>query len=121
MLKNLPHKNHLITFEIIKNKFWIDVFKAWVDLHNILESGATADSPLFYNPLIHIGGNFFFNKQLFDNNIRYINDINEEDSTFLSFDKFCDMYTNVKVNFLEYASIIHDVKTYIRKLGKLAH
>ena len=107
-----------ILLKSLKNKFWIDVFKAWVDLHNILESGATADSPLFYNPLIHIGGKSFFNKQLFDNNIRYINDIIEEGSTFLSFDKFCDMYTNVKVNFLEYASIIHAVKTYIRKLGE---
>lgn len=28
------------------------------------------------------------------------------------------MYTNVKVNVLEYASIIHAVKTYIRKLGE---
>lgn len=50
-----------ILLKSLKNKFWIDVLKAWDDLHNILESGATADAPLFYNPLIHIGGKSFFN------------------------------------------------------------
>lgn len=65
-----------------------------------IESGATADSSLFYNPMIHIGGKFFFDKQLlFDNNIRHGNDNIEEDGIFLCFDKFCDMYTDVKVIF----------------------
>lgn len=91
----------------LKNKFWIDVFKTWVDVHNTcVESDVTADSPLFFNHLIHIGGKSFFNKQLFDNNIGYINDFIEEDSTFLSFDKVCDMYTNVKVNFLHVQSML---------------
>lgn len=40
-----------------KNKCLMDVFKAWVDLHNTCE--VTADSPLFYIPIIHIGWNSF--------------------------------------------------------------
>lgn len=36
-----------------------------------------------------------FNKQLFDNNIRYINDIIKEVGTYFSFDKFSE---SVKVN-----------------------
>jgi hypothetical protein len=66
------------------NKFWFDVFKAWVELQNASsESDVTADSPLFYNPVIHIGGETFLNNQLFVNNIRYINDILEEDGSFI--------------------------------------
>ena len=38
----------------------------------------------FYNPMIHIGGKIFSKKQLFDSNIRFINDNIEEDGTFLT-------------------------------------
>ena len=34
--------------------------------------------------MIHIGGKIFSNKQLFDSNIRLINDNIEEDGTFLT-------------------------------------
>ena len=67
--------------------------------------------------MIHIGGKPFFDKQLFDNNIRYINDIIEEDGTFLNYRTFCDTYNSVKINFLEYASIIHAIKTFIKSIG----
>ena len=65
--------------------------------------------------MIHVGGRPVFDKQLFDNNIRYINDIIEEDGTFFNYETFCNTYTSVKINFLEYASIIHAIKTFIKK------
>ena len=103
----------------IENKFWFDVFKAWVELQNAFsESDVTADSPLFYNPMIHIGGKTFFNNQLFVNNIRYVNDIIEEDGSFLTYDTFCDTYQDVRFNFLEYAGIIHAVKSWQKSVVK---
>ena len=100
----------------IKNKFWIDVFQAWIELHNTgTESDITADACLFYNPVIHVGGKMFFKKVLYDNNIRHINDIIEEDGTLFNYEKFCAIYPNVKINFLDYASITHSIKTWIRK------
>ena len=68
----------------LKNNFWIDVFKSWVELQNACtETDVTADTPLFYNHMIHIGGKTFFDKQLFDSNIRHINDIIDKDGGFL--------------------------------------
>ena len=68
--------------------------------------------------MIHIGGKTFFNNQLFVNNIRYINDIIEEDGSFYTYDTFCNTYQDVKLNFLEYAGIIHAVKTWKKKCGE---
>jgi hypothetical protein len=67
--------------------------------------------------MIRIGGKTFFNNQLFINNIRYINDIIEDDS-FFTYDTFCDIYQDVKLSFLEYAGIIHTVKSWQKKCGE---
>ncbi|XP_056014216.1 uncharacterized protein LOC130052654 [Ostrea edulis] len=104
----------------LKNKFWIDVFKSFITLHSLIdESTVAADSPLFYNPKIHIGGKPFFNKQMFDSNIRLINDIINEDGSLFSFKHFCDIYTNIRIIFLEYISIIHAVRAWIKKTQTL--
>jgi hypothetical protein len=65
---------YITTFlETLNNKFWIDVFKSYITLHSVIvDSIVAADSPLFYNPQIHIGGKPFFNKLMFDSNIRMI-------------------------------------------------
>ena len=51
---------------------------------------------------------------MFDSNIRMINDIINEDGSLFSFEHFCNTFTNIKINFLEYNSIIHAVRTWIR-------
>ena len=100
----------------LKNNFWLDVFKSWVELQNVCtESNVIADLPLFYNHMIHIGGKTFYNKHLFDNNVRYINDVIDEHGDFLDYKTFCDFFPNVKINFLDYASIIHATNTFIKK------
>ena len=49
----------------------------------------------------------------FDSNIRFINDIIEKDGTLFNHGSFCKIYPHVKTNFLEHASIIHAIKTFI--------
>ena len=44
-----------------------------------------------YNPVIHIEEKISLNKQLFDSNLRFINDIIEEDGTMLVFVTFIHM------------------------------
>ena len=84
-------------------------------MHNTgTESDITADACLFYNPMIHVGGKMFFNKVLYDN-IRHINDIIEEDGTLFNYEKFCATYPNLRIIFLDYASITHSIKTRIKK------
>ncbi|XP_062599221.1 uncharacterized protein LOC134260692 [Saccostrea cucullata] len=107
-----------IYLKTLKNKFWIDVFKSWIILQNHeIVSEVAGDSPLFYNPMIRIGGKPFYNKQMFNNNIRRVNDIINEDGSFLSFESFCNTYPMIKMNFLEYSSIIHAIKSWIKNSG----
>jgi phenylalanyl-tRNA synthetase beta subunit len=60
-------------------------------------------------------GKCFFNKVLYDDNIRHINDIIEEDGILFNYEKFCATYPSVKINCLDYASITHSIKTWIKK------
>ena len=50
-----------ILLKSLKNKFWIDVFKAWIELQNsCTQSDVTVDAPLFFNSMILIGGKTYF-------------------------------------------------------------
>lgn len=43
--------------------FFFDVFKSYLMLHNCIKKSDAADSPIFHDPNIHIGGKFFFNNK----------------------------------------------------------
>ena len=92
--------------------------KSWVILQNISnKSDVAADAPLFYNPNIHIGNKPFFNKQMFDSGIRRINDIINEDGSLLCFESFCNTYPDIRIYFLEYNSIIHAIRAWMKRYG----
>ena len=71
----------------------------------------------FITPIIHIGNKPFFNKQMFDSGIRRINDIINEDGSLLCFESFCNTYPDIRINFLDYNSINHAIRAWMKKYG----
>lgn len=53
---------------------------------------------------------------MFFNNIKYFNDFIDEEGLFLIYEFFCNIYLKVKINFLEYMSVINVIKVWIKKV-----
>lgn len=105
-------------YDKIDNKFWKDVFKAFLDINCKIEidQDHILKSPIFHNKNITIDRNPIFNKTLYNNGIRFINDLVKENGDWYS-------YQDVKtllgkpLNFLEFHGIIDSLKCYLRSLN----
>ena len=109
----------------IKNKFWQDVLKAWQLLREKDEYDSWEcflASPIWLNNNIKVANKPIFYKDWFENGIRFINDIVNEDGTFFSHQKIEEMY-QINVNFMRYNSIISAIhqasKSFVGKNHKL--
>lgn len=102
--------------EKTNNLFWKDVFRAW---EMIIKTEKRSDweyflsSPIWLNDNIKIGNKCVFNQHWFDHGIRFINDILNDDGSFMSFEQLQQCY-NIDTNFLYYLSVI----TAVRAAGK---
>lgn len=102
--------------EKTNNLFWKDVFRAW---EMIIKTEKRSDweyflsSPIWLNDNIKIGNKCVFNQHWFDHGIRFINDILNDDGSFMSFEQLQQCF-NIDTNFLYYLSVI----TAVRAAGK---
>ena len=103
--------------EVTPNPFWKDVFSIYSKLqtktiYNI------ACQPLWKNNFIQIDNACLFYKSWYKKGLIVINDLLENDGTFLSFNSFMIKY-NVKVNFLQYFGICEAIKSGYNMKNKL--
>ena len=105
----------------IKNKFWIDVMKAYSEilkLNKIDNEDSVLSSPIFYNYEIKVGNNPVWIKNWYKKGVIYINDLVRENGHLCSQEEFERMY-NANTNFVQYQGIINAVKDFARKYNLL--
>ena len=97
----------------IKNRFWKDVFNAWITLSTsseLLENWTDfLSQPLWHNELTKVGGRCIFYKSWFEKGIVHIIDLTDNEGRFLSFIDFTNRF-NINTNFLTYQGIIEMLK-----------
>ncbi|XP_063415179.1 uncharacterized protein LOC134697074 [Mytilus trossulus] len=88
----------------IKNKFWQDVLKAWQLLREKEEYDSWEcflASPIWLNNNIKVANKPIFYKDWFENGIRFINDIVNEDGTFFSHKKIEEIVPTSQLKWTE--------------------
>ena len=94
--------------EVTTNPFWKDVFLIYSKLQTKTIYNV-ACQPLWKNNLIQVNNSCLFYKSWYKKGLIVINDLLENDGTFLSFNSFMIKY-NVKANFLQYFGICEAIK-----------
>ena len=78
------------------------------------EKGELVDSQhvlsqlIWLNPLIKIGGNMCMNKIRCENGVFFVNDLISENKMLFTYKEFMN-HSNVRLNFIEYFSILSDI------------
>ncbi|XP_071139100.1 uncharacterized protein [Mytilus edulis] len=96
------------TISNVKNKFWIDVFKAWQyfadkDINSTWEYFLA--SPLWMNKNININNKHVFYRSWYNKGIVFVNDVISNSGKFLSYGKIKDKF-DISGNIMMYNSII---------------
>ena len=97
---------------VVKNKFWKDVFHAWntfIDKEENFTWEYFLSSPLWMNKTIKIENKPVFYEDWFRKGICFVNDIMSEDGKFLSIDQLEEKF-NISKNIMKFNSIISAVK-----------
>jgi hypothetical protein len=112
----LKSKNEQIT-----NTFWRDTLASWVKIQGKGHPQNVVDIlsiNIWYNSRICIGNKPFLYKHYFNKGISFINDLLNEKGDFLIYEQFIIKY-DITTHFLEYASLIKAIKTFIYNLDPL--
>jgi hypothetical protein len=94
------------------NPFWKDYFLNLSELKQ--EKGRLVDiqhvlsQPIWLNPLIKIGGNMCMNKICCKNGVFFVNDLISENKMLFTYKEFMN-HSNIRLNFIEYFSILSDI------------
>ena len=99
----------------IKNRFWKDIFEAWIKLQSETKPQKIEDilsMNIWKNDNFKIDNKPIFLKNWFDKNIYYIKDIINK-NTFYTFEEITRVY-NLQTNFLEYYGLINIIRQYIQ-------
>ena len=101
----------------VKNKFWIDVLRAFSELLS-LQKNITQEfvlsSSIFHNPEIKVGGKPLWIKTWYQKGLLYVNDLLAENGNFYSQTDIERKY-NIKTNFVQFQGMIQAVKLYARR------
>ena len=99
-----------------KNKFWIDVLKAYSEILQVIRQNTeefVLSSPIFHNHNINIGNKPVWINNWYKNGVKHINDLISENGEFYLREEFERIY-NIKTNFVQYQGIIHAIRAYAR-------
>ena len=97
------------------NKFWKDVFHAYVNFASHVTLKETQDilaEPIFGNDKFKIDNKTFCCRNWTDKNIFLVRDIVDDNGCFLSYTHFKEKY-NINVNYLQYMGCIRSIKSYL--------
>ena len=97
----------------IPNLFWKEVILAWSELIQLFTHDI-ACQPLWYNPLIKINNQVIFFKTWSLRGIRFVNDILNEDGSFLSYFEIQRKF-DMQINFLQYFSVCNSIRSGFKK------
>ena len=92
----------------IKNPFWKDVFNAWVLFGRKVEVTTWNDflaQPLWFNPLVKVGGKTICYKKMVKKNILFIADLVDDKGHFLDYN-YIRNSLNTNINFLDFQGLI---------------
>ena len=98
----------------ISNKFWINVFEAWLQVLDKLKYSPYYNSdlsPIWYNPCISRQKLFF--KHWFDKGIIFVTDLLDENGNFQSIENPQVCYNMTTINFLDYLSVKFAIKNFL--------
>ena len=112
------YKDTILT--TVTNPFWIDVINHYYSFYSkyVFKNVNEVESTSFlFNTKITVGNKIISNKSLIDKDIYYIYQL-KTNGQFLNFQEFNAKF-NLRLNFLQYTSIINSIKTYLRKCSKL--
>ena len=94
--------------EETRNPFWKDVFSIFSKLQRIAVNNVSCQ-PLWKNNYIQVNNECVFYKSWYDKGITVVNDLLEDDGTFLTFNSFKQKY-DLNVNFLQYFGMREAIK-----------
>ena len=103
----------------IKNKFWRDVFSSHIQIvrkNTPTKIQQFQTIPIFSNENIKIGDKTVYYKSCFENGIKFINDLTNNDGSFYTYDELKATY-NVTINFLQYSGLIRSILAWKKTLN----
>ena len=100
----------------IKNKFWIDVLRAYSDVLQL--NGENTEyyilsSPIFHNNNITIGSKPIYIQEWDQKGVKNINDLVYDNGEFLLQDEFEHAF-NIRTNFVQYLGLKRAIVSYAR-------
>ena len=98
----------------LKNQFWKDVFKSFLDINRKTEETEEQilKTPLFYNRNIIVDGTHVLYTNLYNKGIRFINNLVKEKGKFYNLQEIRESI-GIPVNYLHYQGIIDSIKSYL--------
>ena len=102
---------HFIKEEIlpkIKNNIWRDVFSSHIQIvakNTPIEIQQFQTIPIFSNENIKIWDKTVYYKSCFENGIKFINDLTNNDGSIYTYDELQATY-NVTISFLQYSGLV---------------
>ena len=108
-LSNLKKKD--VPLLNIKDPFLREIIEHWTNM-NYREKNLDFNSMgIWHNSLIRIENQPFFYQSWFKAGVKEVQDLLNQDQTFLSYTAFIDKYT-IKTNYLEYFKVISAIKQF---------
>ena len=99
------------------NPFWVDVFSAYERLWDKIIPETVDDfvaEPLFLNNKFTIDGKPIMWSKLFDNNIKQVKDLLDDNHKFMTFQQIETKY-DIQIPFIYYFGLIDSIKSYMYK------
>ena len=80
-----------LTSKTVKNDFWIDVLKSYIEYINKIKTNSwdkILNMPLFYNEHFKINSKVIYIKELYDRGFRMVRDLMYNNGNFISLEKY---------------------------------
>ena len=97
----------------IKNSFWKDVFNAWVIFGRKVEIKNWQDflrQPIWFNPLVKVGGKTVCFKKMVKKNILFISDLVDEKGNFFHYN-YIRNTLHININFLDFQGLVQSMQS----------
>ena len=106
---NIDHKDIAFVFKKTYSSFWKEIIRIWFDFtfyqpKKIIEIKAQV---LWYNSLIKIQDKPVLFRTWYENGIKTVSDLIDDNGHLLTFERFSVKFPNIKTNFLQFQSLIH--------------
>lgn len=104
---NLNKRDLEVLFNTVKNDFWKGVLEAWAvyNFHDPTTAGQIKDQTLWFNSHIRIQNRVVFYQIWYEEGIKAVGDIMNNDGSIMTYEQFQVKYPNLRSNYLVYYGI----------------